>query len=132
MMEKGTVAFSQTIRPLALASTVGLTLQVGPYLLRAGRAFPFLVLWIAPFVYGAAIVFVLPIFAAWPASRQPSYPLAALWGALAALAAAGVVAPALTELARPVVLIGFGSDGAASGLAYVLLLRRGSRSSPSN
>jgi hypothetical protein len=121
-MQKRTVAFSETIKPLAVAATVGLALLIAPYVFRAGRALPYLILEVAVFVYGAAIVLVLPVFGVSSASRRPSYPVAAVWGAGAGLASAALAVPELTELARPVLFVSFGSIGAASGLAYVLML----------
>ena len=42
--------------------------------------FPFLAIRIAPFCYGATVLFVVPILASWPPSRHPSYPIAAYLG----------------------------------------------------
>ena len=77
--------FTETIPPLALAPLAGLAMLACGSLPQTGLANVLIVaLYMAPFCYGAAAVFVLPIFAIWPPLRRPSYPVAAIWGILSA------------------------------------------------
>jgi hypothetical protein len=79
----------------------------------------------APFCYGAAALFVLPILAIWPALRRPSYPVAAIWGTLSAWCTGTLVMwGQFYELVRWEPLLGFGAAGAASGLLYAYVVRQ--------
>ena len=92
--------------------------QAGPYVL-------IVALYMAPFCYGAAALFVLPIFAIWPPLRRPSYPVAAIWGMLSAWCADMLVMwGQFYELVRWEPLLGFGAAGAASGLLYAYVVRQ--------
>jgi hypothetical protein len=80
------VPLRNLLRPLVIApagacAVIGCFLivekNVGPYL-------PIVLLILAPFVYAAELVFVIPILLLWPASRRPSYTVGAAWGAAAA------------------------------------------------
>jgi hypothetical protein len=70
MSQENDVAFSQTIKPLALAPIAGLVMLAGFMLRNSGMhaltLAPFLALRIAPFCYGAAALFVVPILVIWP------------------------------------------------------------------
>ena len=91
-----------------------------------------------------AAAFVFPLLAVWPSTRRPSYPLAAIWGIVAAWIAVGAIVlgqstsfvptgvvvqgPSpflqLREMTRVEVLVGCGVAGAASGLLYAHAARR--------
>jgi hypothetical protein len=86
------VPFTETIQSLALAPLAGLAvltfamlMQAGTSQLPPGRAVlspglqpnivflaAWLALYIAPFCYGAAVLFVLPVLIMWPRLRRPS------------------------------------------------------------
>ena len=95
---------------------------------------PYLALWIAPFCYGATVLFALPVLIMWPASRRPTYPVAVAWGTVAAWAAFAVVSwgdnlrptvgQILTEMLNMAGLALYGGAGAATGLVYARLSRR--------
>ena len=120
-MEERAVTLGQSIRSLIVAPLAGLAILSAPYITRAGGAFPFLLLYLAPFAYGAAVVFVLPIVVAWPRSRGPSYPIAVVWGALSSYLAAVLIFP--SGALRLAVLTGFAVPGAISGVVYSWLVR---------
>ena len=72
--------FTETIPPLALAPLAGLAVLACGSLPQTGLANVLIVaLYMAPFCYGAAALFVLPILAIWSPLRRPSYPVAAIW-----------------------------------------------------
>jgi hypothetical protein len=81
----------------------------------------------APFCYGAAALFVLPILVVWPVMRRPSYVVAAIWGVLSAWAAGAVLIVGGHESLRQIVhwetLLLFGAAGTASGLLYAVVVR---------
>jgi len=84
-------------------------------------------LWyIAPLSYGAAAVFVMPVFAVWSASRVPSPGIGAVWGAAASCIAFVLLGVAGAGSPRHDLhfLMLAGAPGAASGLLYVWLVRR--------
>jgi hypothetical protein len=54
------VPFTRSVQALAVAPLVGTAILGGPALM-AGPAFLFALFYVAPFAYGAAAVFVLPI-----------------------------------------------------------------------
>jgi hypothetical protein len=127
------VAFSQTIKPLALAPSAGLAVLTsvtlrhgGPHMLFVA---PYLAWRIAPFCYGAAVLFVLPILAIWPVIRRPSYLVAAIWGVFSAWAAVALFAWSSGQSLRGTVhwetLLVFGAAGTASGLLYAVVVRHG-------
>ena len=118
--------FTETIPPLALAPLAGLAVLACASLARTGPADVLIVaLYMAPFCYGAAALFVLPVLAIWPPLRRPSYPVAALWGTLSARCAGTLVMwGQFYELARWEPLLGFGAAGAASGLLYGYVVRQ--------
>jgi hypothetical protein len=116
--------FTETIPPLALAPLAGLAVLACGSLPQTGLANVLIVaLYMAPFCYGAAALFVLPILAIWPPLRRPSYPVAAIWGILSAWCAAMLVMwGQFDEVIRWVPLLGFGAAGAASGLLYAYVV----------
>jgi hypothetical protein len=117
---------TQAITRLAVATTAGLAVLAAPGLASAGAYVLVLALYIAPFCYGTAALFVLPAFAVWPSLRRPSSQIAAIWGALASWCANALLfssSISFHELVRWRVLIGFGGAGAASGLLYARLAR---------
>jgi hypothetical protein len=122
----GVLPFTETIPPLALAPVAGLAVLVCGSLPRTGLANVLMVaLYMAPFCYGAAALFVLPIFAIWPPLRRPSYPVAAIWGILSAWCADVLVMwGQFYESVRWEPLLGFGAAGAASGLLYTYVVRQ--------
>ena len=118
--------FTETIPPLALAPLAGLAVLACALLPRTGPADVLIVaLYMAPFCYGAAALFVLPIFAIWPPLRRPSYPVAAIWGILSAWCADVLVMwGQFYESVRWEPLLAFGAAGAASGLLYTYVVRQ--------
>ena len=78
------VAFSQTVNllPWAARGSGGAHLSCCEIPAYALTFAPLLALRIAPFCYGAAALFVVPILAIWPAMRRPSYSVALVWGIL--------------------------------------------------
>jgi hypothetical protein len=121
--------FTETIPPLALAPLAGLAVLACGSLPQTGLANVLIVaLYMAPFCYGAAALFVLPILAIWPLLRRPSYPLAAIWGTVSAWCAGALVMwGQFYELVRWEPLLGLGAAGAASGLLYTYVVRRRSK-----
>src|ERR1700676_4186001 len=90
--------FTETTPPLALAPLAGLAVLACGSLPQTGLANVLIVaLYMAPFCYGAAALFVLPVLARWPPLRRPSYPVAAILGNLIGLVCwhAGHVGPIL-------------------------------------
>ena len=125
MMERP-LNFAQTIRPLALAVLPGVLVIALP-MLASGITPPpsLLLLWfIAPLAYAAAAVFVLPLFAVWPASRLPSFPIAALWGGVSSYAAMLLVFGTRGRTLLDAALLFAAAPGALSGLAYAWLAAR--------
>jgi hypothetical protein len=123
------VAFSQTIKPLALGPLAGVAVLTGLMLRNSGphalTLAPLLALRIAPFCYGAAALFVVPILAIWPAMRRPTYSVAVIWGVLSALAALALLTRVLGQSIRVNwEALPFGGAGAASGLLYAYVVRR--------
>jgi hypothetical protein len=135
------VAFSQTLKPLVIGTLAAAAIVTGLTMGNIARgefprAFmiaPFLALRIAPFCCGAAVLFVVPILAIWPALRRPPYPVAAIWGVLAACAALILLA---SVSGQPIVVewwvallafLPFGAAGAVSGLLYAYVVRRPAR-----
>jgi hypothetical protein len=118
--------FTETIPPLALAPLAGLAVLACGSLPQTGLANVLIVaLYMAPFCYGAAALFVLPIFAIWPPLRRPSYPVAAIWGILSAWCVDMLVMwGQFYEFIRWEPLLGFGAAGAASGLLYTYVVRQ--------
>jgi len=130
--------FSDTIQPLTIAPLAGIAVLTCATLANAGAdvvaLFPFLAIRIAPFCYGAAVLFVVPILATWPASRLPSYSTAVIWGilsAVASLAALAVLGFGGTPAAQSVQWLEAWSDvltfivaGAASGFLYAYVVQR--------
>jgi hypothetical protein len=116
--------FTETIPPLALAPLAGLAVLACGSSLSTGLANVLIIaVYAAPFCYGAAALFVLPILAVWPSLRRPSYPVAAIWGILSAWCAAMLVMwGQFAEVIRWVPLLGFGAAGAASGLLYACVV----------
>ena len=132
------VSFVQSLRALALAALA----SIGVISLFARSAGPvailYMALWTAPFVLGAVAAFVVPILAVWPASRRPSYLVAAVWGDLAAWCAiAWLSCYSPPDSHRGLSIwkviaseVGFrpllfpGLLGAAAGLLYAWLVRR--------
>ena len=90
---------------------------------QSGARILFYALFVAPFCYAAATVFVLPIFWFVPRARQPSLVVGAIWGGLAAWLAALVVSPSLREWLRWEVFSGFVFAGGAAGISYAYLAR---------
>jgi hypothetical protein len=121
--------FSDTIRPLALATLAGIAILAGPYLPGAGRAFLFLMLYLVTFAYGTVLVLVVPILAVWPPLRRPGYFVAAIWGATSSVCAFVIVFWRLTD-ARQTALTSM--PGAVSGLLYAWLVRRSPTKSRQN
>ena len=122
--------FSDTIQPLVIAPLAGTAVLTSTMLVNAGAnlvmVFPFLAMRIAPFCYGAAVLFVVPILATWPASRLPSYSIAVMWGIVSAVASLATLAvlgfggsPSWTDVLPFIVA------GAASGLLYAYAVQRG-------
>jgi hypothetical protein len=135
--EKGVIAFRQTIGPLTIAPLAAVAMLTWVTLRQAGSNWliiaPYLALRIAPLCYGAAVLFVLPILAVWPALRRPSYLVASIWGILSAWAATVLLAAFLgvsfrfRQVLRWESLLGllaYGAIGAASGLFYASLVRQ--------
>jgi hypothetical protein len=123
-----TVRLTAAIGALALAALVGLAAISAFYLPRAGRAFPYLVRFIAPFPFATAAVFVLPVFVLWPAARRPGYVIAAMWGALAELVALSVIywrLPSVEQLTSGGLL--WLVPGVLSGLFYSWFVARWER-----
>jgi hypothetical protein len=133
------VGFSQTLKPLALGTLAGVAVLTGLLMMEnLGRhdfpqAFviaPFLALRIAPFCYGGAVLFVVPILAVWPAMRRPTYAVAAIWGVLAARAALALLTWVSGQRIRVEwwaelqAVWPFAAAGAASGLLYAYIVRR--------
>jgi hypothetical protein len=130
--------FSATIQPLVVAPLAGIAVLTCATLVNAGAdlvvVFPFLAIRIAPFCYGAAVLFVVPILATWPPSRLPSYPIAVIWGilsAVASLATLAVLGFGGTPAAQSVQWLEAWSDvltfivaGAGSGLLYAYVVQR--------
>jgi hypothetical protein len=128
--------FIQTLRPLILAALVGVVMLDSLYVITAGSfrtlaLFFLLLLYMAPFVFGAAALFVVPVFALWPASRLPSLWIAAVWGGVASYASFVLLyfGRRLNEYiprdARDAVALAlWAAPGAASGLLYAWLARR--------
>jgi hypothetical protein len=86
--------------------------------------FPFLAIRIAPFCYGVAVVFVMPILATWPPLRHPSYPNAAIWGIVSAVASLAVAVLGFSGTPAWSGLFPFIVAGAASGLLYAYGVER--------
>jgi hypothetical protein len=129
MSRENRIFLSQTIKPLALAPIAGLVILTGFMLRNSGMhaltLAPFLALRIAPFCYGAAVLFVVPILAIWPAMRMPTYSVAAIWGIFSASAAILLFTWVLRESARiNWEVVPFSAAGAVSGLFYAYLMRR--------
>jgi hypothetical protein len=125
------VPLAVAVGALALAALVGLAAMSGFYLPRAGRAFPYLVRFIAPFPFATAAVFVLPVFVLWPSARRPGYVIAAVWGALAELVALSVIywrLPSIGQLTSLGTLLWL-IPGALSGFFYCWLVDRWQRRS---
>jgi hypothetical protein len=120
------LSFTETIPALALAPLAGLAVLACGSSLSTGLAnVSILAVYAAPFCYGAAALFVLPVLAIWPPLRRPSYPVAAIWGILSAWCAAMLVMwGQFDEVVRWVPLLGFGAAGAASGLLYTIVVRQ--------
>ena len=123
------VAFSQTIKPLALGPLAGVAVLTCLMLLNSGphalTLVPLLALRIAPFCYGAAALFVVPILAIWPSMRRPTYSVAVIWGVLSALAALALLTRVLGQSIRVNwEALPFGAAGAASGLLYAYAMGR--------
>jgi hypothetical protein len=150
------VPFTETIQSLALAPLAGLAVLTFAMLMQAGTSqlphgpavlspglqphivflAPWLALYIAPFCYGAAVLFVLPVLIMWPRLRRPSYAVAAVWGAFAAWAAVAVLSwlqnlrPSVGQILRQMLMPPvepaalFGGAGAVSGVVYARLARR--------
>ena len=116
--------FRETVRPLLLAPLASAAVLTCWELPRQGLDAIFAGIVAAPFCYAAEVLLVVPILLLWPPSRSPSLFVAAIWGAAVAWCAAAVTAPGLHEMARPIVVAGFGTSGVASGVAYALLARR--------
>src|SRR6202035_3569192 len=77
--------FTETIPPLALAPLAGLGVLACGSFPQTGLANVLnAAVYMAPFCYRAASLFVLPILAILPPLRRPSYPVAAIWGILSA------------------------------------------------
>jgi len=114
---------AQTIRPLALAVLPGVLVIALPTLASGITPPPSVsLLWfIAPFAYATAAVFVLPVFALWPASRLPSFPIAALWGGASSYAAMLLVFGTRGRTLLDAALLFAAAPGAVSGLVYVWL-----------
>lgn len=118
----GTLPFTRTVAPLGLSALLGATVLTTSYF---GQNELYGVMFFTPIVFCyccvAVVVLVLPVFAIWPRMRQPSLPLATVWGVVVACLAASALVPKITS---PVVLIGYGSAGALSGLLYSYLAQR--------
>ena len=84
--------------------------------------FPFLAIRIAPFCYGAAVLFVVPILATSPPLRHPSYPIAIIWGIMSAIASIAAIGFGGTPIWGG--LLPFMVAGAASGLLYAYGVQR--------
>ena len=158
------VPFTKTIRPIVLAPLAGLAVLTFVMLLvaQASRLPPrpalgprpdgpsiimlaaFMALWIAPFCYGAAALFVLPALVIWPRLRRPSYAVAAVSGASAATAAVVLLGWIATPRPNRSATLGqifqepgavrtlavlWGASG-ASGLLYAQLIRRSTTEHP--
>jgi hypothetical protein len=127
------VALRDIIRPLAIAPLAGLTVLTCWTLQHEGANAPlmfapYLVLRFAPFCYGTALLFVLPIAAIRPSLRRPGCPVATIWGVLSAWAATAVVQWGVGQDLRAIVrgesLLLFALPGAASGLLYASAVRQ--------
>jgi hypothetical protein len=139
MSQENGIAFSQTIKPLALAPIAGLVILTGFTLRNSGMhgltLAPFLALRIAPFCYGAAVLFVVPILAIWPAMRMPTYSVAAIWGIFSGGAAILLLMWVLRQSARinwetVWAMVPFSAARAVSGLFYAYLMRRRRHGNP--
>ena len=119
----GVMRLRDTIRPLAFAPLAGLSVLTLGNAPQWGSATLIFALFRAPFCYAAAIVFALPILWLVPRSRTPGLVAGAIWGGLAAWAAAGFVAPSFREWVRWEVVLGYATAGVASGLLYAYLVR---------
>jgi hypothetical protein len=125
------LTFVRTIRPLALAVLPGvLIVAVTPW-----PTYPFtfselsLLWYVVPLAYTVAAIFVMPVFALWPASRRPSPFVAALWGGAVSCIAMMLLGAAGAGLLRHDLpfLASAAAPGAGSGMAYAWLVRREAR-----
>jgi hypothetical protein len=121
------IRLRDTVRPLLLAPLAGAAVVTCWELPRQGIEAIFAGIVAAPFCYAAEVVLVVPILLLWTSSRSPNLLVGAIWGALVAWCAAAIVTQEFHEMVRPVVVAGFGSSGIASGVSYVLLVRRRSK-----
>ena len=132
------IELSRAMAALALAAFAGIIFMTVEVLPGDPRLFFSLLLLTAPFAYGTAAAFVLPILAVWPASRRPPYPVAATWGAAAGggmLVVIGVLGVSLGAsqdplgdllLLNPYALVWTQLvPGAVSGVVYAWFVRRG-------
>jgi hypothetical protein len=126
-----TVPFTRALGALAVAPLAGTAILAAPALM-AGPAFLFALLYVAPFAYGAAAVFVLPVLIVWPAARRLSYPIAVVWGTFVAYAAllflaslqVGGLSVHASVLDAAAAIIWTAVPGGLSGMLYVWLVRR--------
>ncbi len=141
------MSFVQTIRPLLVApvgAIVILTLVTIPQAISMNSpgappaywAFLFPVYWLftALVCYASEVLFVVPVLILWPASRQPSVLLGAIWGVFVSccvVAVATFVLPGVGPTSegsfwlvrnRGAVLF-LGACGLATGVAYSLMSR---------
>jgi hypothetical protein len=119
-----TVPLTRALGAIAVAPFVGSVILTAMFLTLA----PALFVYILPFAYGTAALFVLPILVVWPAARRPSYLVAALWGGGAACCARLVLAsrglPVTMSFSALSTLTLFWSlPGGGSGVFYAWLVR---------
>jgi hypothetical protein len=115
-----------TIRPLVLSTGGGVgvhAITVAPF---EDSLFAFVArlvfFWI--FSLAAAFVFVFPVFALVKKLRSPSLPIAAAWGAMIAVGASILLLGWHSYVLDWGTAVMWVAPGAASGLAYALLVRR--------
>jgi hypothetical protein len=80
-----------------------------------------------PFAYATAVVFVLSVFALWPASRLPNPLIAALWGGASSYAATVLIFGSHNRDLLDAAILFSAAPGALSGLVYTWLVRSKTR-----
>jgi hypothetical protein len=129
--QTGEIRFQRTIWPL-VAAPGGAVIVMAAFdavsrgSVRPGLEFLIVMAFMWAISLAAAAMFVLPILALVPRVRRPSLGVAAIWGAGAALAfwALFFGQPVVTT-ASPQAVGALAAAGAASGILYAVLVRRG-------
>lgn len=120
------MTLSQTLRPLFLSTLAGTAAYLTAFLVQVRSPVGLLIVfYVWPAISITAVVLVLPVLAAAPRLRTPSYGVAAVWGALASVI--GHTALYYRQIGSAVSwrsLLLMAIPGVIAGVTYAVLARR--------